>query len=145
MKTYQNILCAVDLSVHSRATAERAADLARQCGAALTFVHVVEYFPEDRSNKLIAPENLDPKIYRLDDVETAMEQVANDVGFPQSKREVLFSGGSARHVLVRYAEERDIDLVVIGRHGVHGAADIVGATAYGVMHTAPCDVLTVRA
>ncbi len=145
MKAYQNILCAIDLSVHSRATAERAVELARQCGAALTFVHVVEYFPEDRSNQLVAPEDIDPIVYRRQEDLAALVQLANDVGHPQSRHEVIFSEGSARHVIVWYAKQHNVDLVVIGTHGMHGAADIMGATAYGVMHTAPCDVLAVRA
>jgi universal stress protein A len=144
MKKYQNILCAIDLSVHSRATAERAADMARQCGAALTFLHVVEYFPEDRSNQLIAPEDIDPKVYRRQEDMTALAQLANDVGYPQGRHEVVFTEGSARHVITWYAKQHNVDLVVIGTHGMHGASDILGATAYGVMHTAPCDVLAVR-
>ena len=60
MERYQNILCATDFSNHCRAAAERAADMAARYGAQLTLLHVVEYFPVDRSNVEIAPENVDP-------------------------------------------------------------------------------------
>ncbi len=43
------------------------------------------------------------------------------------------------------AESRGVDLIVIGSHGRHGLSGVLlGSTANGVVHNAPCDVLTVR-
>ncbi|MGD8418287.1 MAG: universal stress protein [Pseudomonadales bacterium] len=43
------------------------------------------------------------------------------------------------------AEKIDADLIVIGTHGRHGLSGLMlGSTANGVLHSAPCDVLTVR-
>jgi universal stress protein A len=43
------------------------------------------------------------------------------------------------------AEKVAADLIVIGSHGRHGVSGILlGSTANGVLHGAPCDVLTVR-
>ena len=36
------------------------------------------------------------------------------------------------------------DLIVVGSHGRHGLALLLGSTASGVLHGAPCDVLAVR-
>ena len=36
------------------------------------------------------------------------------------------------------------DLIVIGSHGRHGLALLLGSTANGVLHGAPCDVLAIR-
>ena len=36
------------------------------------------------------------------------------------------------------------DLIVVGSHGRHGIALLLGSTANGVLHGAPCDVLAVR-
>lgn len=45
----------------------------------------------------------------------------------------------------RHAEHINADLIVIGSHGRHGLSGILlGSTANGVLHNAPCDVLTVR-
>jgi universal stress protein A len=42
------------------------------------------------------------------------------------------------------AKEFGADLVVIGSHGRHGISGVMlGSTANGVLHGAPCDVLTV--
>jgi len=43
------------------------------------------------------------------------------------------------------AEHLKADLIVIGSHGRHGLPSVLlGSTANGVLHGAPCDVLTVR-
>lgn len=44
-----------------------------------------------------------------------------------------------------HAEKIGADLIVIGSHGRHGIPGLMlGSTANGVLHDAPCDVLTVR-
>ena len=43
-----------------------------------------------------------------------------------------------------YAEKIAADLIVIGSHGRHGVAGLLGSTANGVVHGTPCDVLVVR-
>jgi len=42
------------------------------------------------------------------------------------------------------ANEIGADLIVVGSHGRHGLALLLGSTANGVLHGAPCDVLAVR-
>ena len=145
MKGYQNILCATDFSDHCRAAAERAVEMARRYGAKLTLLHVVEYFPEDRSNEIIAPEDREPAAYQKQQAYISLASLAHDLGYDDAGREVTFTTGSARHGIVSFAEEQSIDLIVIATHGSHGITNILGATAYGVMHRASCDVLAVRA
>jgi len=44
-----------------------------------------------------------------------------------------------------HAEKIGADMVVVGSHGRHGLSSVMlGSTANGVLHNAPCDVLTVR-
>jgi universal stress protein A len=42
------------------------------------------------------------------------------------------------------AQQISADLIVVGSHGRHGIALLLGSTANGVLHGAPCDVLAVR-
>ena len=42
------------------------------------------------------------------------------------------------------AKEQTCDLIVVGSHGRHGLALLLGSTANDVLHGAPCDVLAVR-
>ena len=47
--------------------------------------------------------------------------------------------------IMRYAAERDIDLIVMGTHGRTGLAHaLMGSVAERVVRRAPCPVLTVR-
>ena len=52
--------------------------------------------------------------------------------------------GSVKHEILRFAEEQDCDLIVIGAHGRHGVATLLGSTANAVLHGTKCDVLCVR-
>ncbi len=38
----------------------------------------------------------------------------------------------------------DFDLIIIGTHGQHGIALLLGSTANAVLHGVSCDVLAVR-
>jgi nucleotide-binding universal stress UspA family protein len=47
--------------------------------------------------------------------------------------------------IVRYAQEANIDLIVLGTHGRGGLAHmLLGSVAEKVVRKAPCPVLTVR-
>jgi len=52
--------------------------------------------------------------------------------------------GQPRQEIHRLADEQDCDLIVVGSHGRHGLALLLGSTANDVLHGAPCDVLAVR-
>ena len=145
MKRYRNILCATDFSDHCRVAAERAADLAQRYDAHLTLLHVVEHFPVDRSNTDIAPEDVDPERYHEDKASEALADLARQLNRPDAGREVRISMRAARHEILRFVEENDIDLVVIASHGRHGITTILGSTTYGMTHNSPCDVMAVRA
>lgn len=145
MDNYKNIVCATDFSAHSRAAAERAAQLARLHGAGLILLHVVEYFPEDSSNEFIAPEDVDPATYREQRARDALAELAAALGDISPTLEVRFSTHSAKHVIVDFAEERHVDLIVLASHGHHGLVSLLGSTACGVAHKVPCDVYIVRA
>jgi nucleotide-binding universal stress UspA family protein len=53
--------------------------------------------------------------------------------------------GSPAAEIIRYAEDRSIDLIVMGTHGRGIVAHaVMGSVAEKVVRTAPCPVLTVR-
>jgi universal stress protein A len=145
MESYCHIVCATDFSDHCRVAAERAAVIARCCSAQLTLLHVVEYFPEDRSNVEIAPENVDPAVYQKEKAHAELVEFAQQLDYDKLALEIRLSTYSAKHELVRFAEEQNTDLIVVASHGRYGITPNLGSTAYGVTHGARCDVLTVRA
>ena len=43
-----------------------------------------------------------------------------------------------------FAEQQDVDLIIVGSHGRIGVQLLLGSTANAVLHGASCDVLAVR-
>ena len=53
--------------------------------------------------------------------------------------------GTPAEEIVRYADARDVDLIIMGTHGRSGVAHLLlGSVAEQVVRTAPCPVLLVR-
>jgi universal stress protein A len=71
-----------------------------------------------------------------------MDLLGSRLGVPSGDRRIE-SGGTGRTIL-RIAEEIEVDLIVLGSHGRHGLAVLLGSTARTVLNGAACDVLAVR-
>ena len=52
--------------------------------------------------------------------------------------------GIPKQEIINVAEQQQVDLIVVGSHGRHGLALLLGSTANSILHTAKCDVLAVR-
>lgn len=57
---------------------------------------------------------------------------------------VIVEFGRASDLIIEVAERESVDLIILGSHGKHGVALLLGSTADGVLHHAQCDVLAVR-
>ena len=57
---------------------------------------------------------------------------------------VVVEFGRPTDLIVEVAEREEVDLIILGSHGKHGVALLLGSTADGVLHHAECDVLAVR-
>ena len=71
-----------------------------------------------------------------------IEQLQQKLGLESST--LVVELGNAAVEIVRYADENNVDLIVLGSHGRHGVKLLLGSTANGVLHHANCDVLAVR-
>ena len=130
---------------HCRLAMERAGEMARHYGARLTLLHIIDYFPEEIPNDWIPPEDQDPKQYLVERARKMLEDLASELQLGDAGREVRLTDHSAKHEITRYAEETGVDLIVMSSHAHHGIFALLGSTAAGVVHTAPCDVMVVRA
>jgi universal stress protein A len=52
--------------------------------------------------------------------------------------------GIPKQEIIHIAEQEKVDLIVVGSHGRHGLALLLGSTANSILHYAKCDVLAVR-
>ena len=141
MSAYSRILLAVDLTEESRPVADQAVSLSTAFGAELSVIHVIEplslAYGGDVPMDLSA---IQDQIHAK--AKSHLAEFCAQVGVPPERQYLIF--GRPETEIHRVAECRDSDLIVVGSHGRHGLALLLGSTANGVLHGAGCDVLAVR-
>jgi universal stress protein A len=141
MRNYSKILICLDLTEESEKIVERAKALAANSGASLTLLHVVEYVPVEPMGEALLPAvQIEGEL--VDRATTRLAELTAKLGLDRSDRLVLT--GNIKSEVVRVAQERGIDLIVIGSRERHGVSILFNFTEDTVLHSAPCDVLAVR-
>jgi universal stress protein A len=141
MSVYSRILLVVDLTDDSEQIAERARGLATACGAELSLLHVVEYVPVEPMGETLLPAvQIEEELVAR--ARERLGELAARLGLEAAAREV--TTGNIKAEIVRIAQERGIDLIVLGSRERHGLSIMVNFTEDTVLHAAPCDVLAVR-
>ena len=142
MDGYRHIVVALDLSDECAPIARRAADLAARYGAGLTLLHVVEALAGDPANTLMVPAPIDLEAEMVEGSLRRLEELAHGLGLDKADRRVEV--GTTKAGILKAVSDTNADLIVVGSHGRHGIALLLGSTANAVLHGAPCDVLAVR-
>jgi universal stress protein A len=142
---YQHVLFAADFSEDAPRVGERAREIARKYGARLSMIHVVE----DVNIGLSGGYELLPVLPNLPDeallreARAALGELAQRHGTGDAEKWVV-NAPSTKEGILEVAREHGADLIVVGSHGRHGLALLLGSTANALLHGAPCDVLAVR-
>lgn len=130
------VLCGVDGSESSAATADRAAELAGLAGAEFRVIHVIPVFRGGNEEwEVGAGEPVPPEL------QPALDRAqARGV---QPKLEMAM--GRPENALVEVARRDEADLVVVGHRGISGIQRLLlGSVCEHVTSHAPCSVLVVR-
>jgi nucleotide-binding universal stress UspA family protein len=141
MIALKRILVPHDFSETSDAAVTYGIALARNFHAQLYFLNVSDQAQSDMETEF--PLGLDSAVQdaareRLLKIVTPQEQT-------QLRPEFTIRSGSPSAEIVRYANENNVDLIVMGTHGRGFVGHVVlGSVAEKVVRTAPCPVLTVR-
>lgn len=141
---YQHILFVTDLNDDSQVVAEKVQDLYQTCNSAkLSVLHVV------LDNIIAGGYEIMPLFNYADDKENIQENAKELKGFIQKtglnvdSSEVV-SALSTSGGITDYANEHQVDLIVIGLHKRTGLLNsLLGNTATAVLNNADCDVFTV--
>ncbi|WP_135303446.1 universal stress protein [Haloarcula amylovorans] len=138
---FERILVPTDGSDGARIASDRAIDLALATDAALHVVHVVDPYLLDTQ---VDPSQL---LDALEDVgEQAVEEVetrATEAGVSTVKTELLT--GNPHRAIVDYADEHDVDCIVMGTHGRTGLERyILGSVTERVVRLADVPVLSMK-
>ncbi|HUG03589.1 MAG TPA: universal stress protein [Steroidobacteraceae bacterium] len=141
MSIYRNILLVVDLGEHSELIGARARDLAALFGADLSVLHVVEYVPVEPMGETLLPAmQIEEEL--VNRARQRLTELAVKLGIADVRRDV--AAGNIKAEIVRAAQERHADLIVLGSRERRGPSILVNFTEDTVLHAAPCDVLAVR-
>ena len=144
MSLYTQILVATDFSDINRVAVERAAVLAKQNNCQLILLHVIEHFPIDGGPlSSVFKNNAGPDDALAQHVRGRMNELVDSLDYDDIQVEFSITSKSARHEILRFATEHEVDLIVVAPHG-QGIIGTLGSTATGVLNNATCDVLAVR-
>lgn len=141
----QRVLLTTDFSTHSAVATIYACEFALKFDAELHLLHTLEVHrigTPDFGMGLAMPSLITESRAAA---ERALATVV-DSSWPAGRPVIhALLEGSPREEIIRYAREREIDLIVIATHGRTGLPHaLLGSVAESVVRTAPCPVLTVR-
>ena len=138
---YEHILVAVDLTEECDPVINRASESAKAHGAKLSLVHIVE--PMAMAFGGDVPMDLSQlQQQQFDQAKERLERLI--AKYPQLHKDYChLNYGQPRQEIHALAKAQNCDLIVVGSHGRHGLALLLGSTANDVLHGAPCDVLAV--
>ena len=133
---YQNILAAINLYEDYHDIVHTACQWAQQEHASLTLMSVL---PQAISN---VPFAYDFEAEMIDKTKQKMQTLLDELDRKDIKTHI--DQGSIHHHISDYAKDNNHDLIICGSHARHGLNLLLGSTANGILHTAQCDVLTLR-
>jgi nucleotide-binding universal stress UspA family protein len=142
----KRILVPTDFSETSAAATQYAIALAESMGSQVHLLHVLD-------NPLAyawgAEAFIEPPAEYYERIEQRarerMEQVLTEAQRKKFDAQLELRTGSPFAEIIGYAEERKIDLIVMGTHGRGAVAHmLLGSVAERVVRRSPCPVLTVR-
>lgn len=137
---YDTILVPTDGSDAAARAAEEAFGLARETGATVHLIYVVD---ESASSFLLSGDSMSEVLRELtSNGEEALERSAA-LGEDVSTVTEVVRGVGVHQAIVEYGEKHGIDLVVMGTRGRHGVDHLLGSTTERVLGQVGLPVLVV--
>ncbi|MDY6771355.1 MAG: universal stress protein [Candidatus Nanohaloarchaea archaeon] len=137
---YDNILIPTDGSSGTEKAVEHALDLAETYDATIHVLYVIDMHPSYHG---VLSENYIDEL--KDEGEKAIDDVVEKATGRGRKVTTKIARGIPHKVILRYAEENDIDLIAMGTHGRTGIRHLaLGSVAEKVIRAADIPVLTAR-
>lgn len=136
------ILAALDLSETAKAVLEKAVAMAKQQGAELTLISVAEDFMDIgdfMDSASVSEKFLAAAKKAVDEAQAVAKAQGVDT------KALAEQGVSPADIIVRYAADNSMDLIVMGSRGKTAVTRfLLGSVVAKVVAHAPCSVLVVR-
>ncbi len=141
----KRILLPTDLSEASISAFKYAKSLAEKYGASIYVLHILENLPP-----VLAIHALDLTVDRVEknmeeNARNQLERIVKENLKTKNKVQIFIRKGLVDDEIVKFADEKKIDLIVMGTHGRTGIEyTLLGSIAEKVVRKAKCPVLTVK-
>ena len=145
MQVYQHLLLATDLSPKSDKIGQHALSLANLFNAQLSIVHVIDLQPTFYAGGEFA---LPVTLNTLDESVTKKigdKLISQAHALNISHNDCWLVKGDKQEEISHLVKQQQCDLIIIGAHDKHGIAKFFHSTPEDLLHSLPCDILTVKA
>jgi nucleotide-binding universal stress UspA family protein len=143
---FKHILCPIDFSDTSTRAMAYAMALSSWYSAQLEILHVAPAFENDLMPRQPSPTGAPESPLSRDAIVSEIRRLLEQAGALNLNATVVTQEGHAQAVIVRRAEARQADLIVMGSHGRSGFNRLLlGSVTEKVLRAATCPVLTVPA
>lgn len=141
MTLFEKILIATDGSERNQSAVEKGLEIARACGSTVYAVYVIEEKMLTSAPSEVSTAGVYAKLE--EEGESAVKRVQS-IAKGANVEPVVLSGRTA-HEITRFAQEKKVDLIVIGTLGKSGIGRLIlGSVAEMVIRTSDCPVMVVR-
>ena len=140
MQEITKIVVPLDLGTHTQKLVDFALYMAKKLSAHISFVHVVEFYTTNKLAPISSLEKINQE--RMERTKEMMTNLIKDnrERYPNISGIVL--QGEAVESIVKYAEEEQAGLLIIGTHGSKGLERILlGSVAQRVLKRVHCPSL----
>ena len=140
----RKILCPIDFSDSARSALRRASTLAKECGAELVALHVVEPIvePVEYGFTSMPSRTLDDKVKVH--VRARLDELVGEIVGDRHPWSIVVQAGRADETICERAGQ-DFDLIVLATRGLTGIKHLLlGSVAERVIRRAPCPVFVVK-
>jgi nucleotide-binding universal stress UspA family protein len=137
----KKILVPTDFSVPSRRAMDYAAILAKESGAAIFLIHVIESLPYSVTDTLHV---IDHRRALEKTAGALLENLRDELIEKELAVKTRLASGTAYDEILKSSRREKADLIVMGTHGRTGVSHLLlGSVAEKVVRLARCPVLTV--
>ncbi len=141
----KKIACCTDFSENAELAFEAAVEMAEKFHAELDLLHVLPPVinPMMSDSEWIIPNESQDSLFTQ--LEERMEQTYGSRIDRDVKHKLVVLSGHVSTEILRYLEEKQIDMVVLGSYGLTGMGLVLfGSVAKRISHKAPCSVMVIR-
>ena len=142
---FKTILCPIDLKPRSKMALKKAINIAHQFNSKILLLNIHEEFMSKQEMVMsrVSVSKLGDEFKKIAiEAKNEMRTLLKDLEAESVDCEYILRDGKPHDIIVKIANEQEVDLIVMGTNGKDSLTDLfVGTTAQKVVESATCPVL----